>query len=209
MGKLSPASTSHLHVTRAEEILNKEAGWKALTGTTDFGTIAAAASSSSSSSSSSTSSHQLAFDIFVHQITALIGSYYVSLGGAVDALVFAGGVGEKSARLRSAVVQRVGCLGFEMDEERNQKLQPVSQTNNDNDSNDNNKDKDKDKKKHNGSDEDSGKVVRDVGRRRQDKDDDEKPGGGGGEKRVLVVETDEQFEMARSCAEKADLWTNE
>jgi acetate kinase len=45
VGKLSPASTKDLHISRAEEILNKQAGWKALTGTTDFRAIAAAASS--------------------------------------------------------------------------------------------------------------------------------------------------------------------
>ncbi|KAJ4295749.1 hypothetical protein N0V88_004451 [Collariella sp. IMI 366227] len=29
VGRLSPASTKHLHISRAEEILNKESGWKA------------------------------------------------------------------------------------------------------------------------------------------------------------------------------------
>lgn len=110
VGKLSPASTSSLHISRAEEILNKEAGWKSLTGTTNFETIA----------NSSDPSMQLAFDIFIDRIGGFIGAYYVSLAGRVDALVFAGGIGERSARLRSEVSQRIQCLGFSLDKTRNQ-----------------------------------------------------------------------------------------
>ncbi|PQE06399.1 acetate kinase protein [Rutstroemia sp. NJR-2017a WRK4] len=109
VGKLSPSSTSSLHISRAEEILNKESGWKSLTGTTNFGTIA----------SSSDPAMKLAFDIFVDRILGYVGSYYVTLHGQVDALVFAGGIGEKSDLLRKRVTDEVGCLGFEIDEERN------------------------------------------------------------------------------------------
>jgi acetate kinase len=38
--------------------------------------------------------------------------YHVSLRGGVDALVFAGGIGERSARLRGAVVDGLESLGF-------------------------------------------------------------------------------------------------
>ncbi|KAL4729800.1 hypothetical protein ACLX1H_001827 [Fusarium chlamydosporum] len=110
VGKLSPASTKHLHISRAEEILNKESGWKSMTGTTNFGVVA----------DSDEPSHRLAFDIFVDRIAGFIGSYFVSLEGRVDALVFAGGIGEHSAKLRSAVVNRVACLGFALDDASNQ-----------------------------------------------------------------------------------------
>ncbi|KAM0274403.1 hypothetical protein ACHAQH_007872 [Verticillium albo-atrum] len=109
VGKLSPSSTSELHISSAEEILNKESGWKALTGTTDFGVIA----------DSDDSSHKLAFDIFVDRVCGFIGSYFVSLGGKVDALVFAGGIGEKSIKLRARVGAQVACLGFEVDDALN------------------------------------------------------------------------------------------
>jgi acetate kinase len=109
VGKLSPSSTESLHISRAEEILNKESGWKALTGTTNFGTIA----------SSSDPEMKLAFDIFVDRILGYIGSYYVSLHGKVDALVFAGGIGEKSDLLRTRVTDEASCLGFEIDGELN------------------------------------------------------------------------------------------
>ncbi|KAF8541533.1 Acetokinase family-domain-containing protein, partial [Trichophaea hybrida] len=36
---LSRASTKDLHITKAEEILNKRSGWASLTGSTDFGEI--------------------------------------------------------------------------------------------------------------------------------------------------------------------------
>jgi acetate kinase len=111
VGKLSPSSTESLHISRAEEILNKESGWKALTGTTNFGTIA----------SSDDPKMKLAFDIFVDRILGYVGSYYVSLHGKVDALVFAGGIGEKSDLLRKRVVDEASCLGFEIDGELNNK----------------------------------------------------------------------------------------
>ncbi|KJZ71508.1 Putative acetate kinase [Hirsutella minnesotensis 3608] len=109
MGKLSPASTEQLHISKAEEILNTQSGWKALTGTTDFSIV----------SSPDEPQHRLAFDLLVDRICGFVGSYYVSLQGRVDALVFAGGIGEKCAKLRSAVADGAGCLGFAVDEKRN------------------------------------------------------------------------------------------
>lgn len=41
--------------------------------------------------------------------------YYVKLLGNVDALVFAGGIGEKGGQLRQAVIDKVACLGFGID----------------------------------------------------------------------------------------------
>lgn len=43
----------------------------------------------------------------------------MTLHGQVDALVFAGGIGEKSDLLRKRVTDEVKCLGFEIDEEKN------------------------------------------------------------------------------------------
>lgn len=112
-GTLSPASTKDLHISKAEEILNKQSGWKALTGTSNFADIA---------KQDAPDSHRLALDIFVDRIVGYVGNYYVKLGGQVDALVFAGGIGEKSAYLRKLVTARCACLGFSIDEERNNKL---------------------------------------------------------------------------------------
>lgn len=114
-GRPSPGSSKDLHVTRAEQILNKESGWKALTGTTDFGVVSKRASEGDEAA-------KLAFDVFVDRLIGYVGSYFVKLGGQVDALVFAGGVGEHGEALRSAVGEKVACLGFEIDGEKNKKL---------------------------------------------------------------------------------------
>ncbi|KAI0159540.1 acetate kinase [Xylariaceae sp. FL1272] len=150
--KLSHSSTKHLHISRAEEILNKESGWKALTGTTNFGEI---------TSDLKNPKFKLAFDVFVNRILNYVGSYYVALGGKVDALVFAGGIGEKSDVLRSAVVAQASCLGFEIDDSANAK--------------------------------EIEDVVQDIGKKEA-------------RHRTLVCLTDEQFEMARTCAEDDQLW---
>lgn len=108
--KLSPSSTKDLHISTAEDILNKQSGWKALTGTTDFSKIA---------DETAPDSHKLAFNIFIDRIVGYVGSYFVKLDGQVDALVFAGGIGEKSALLRSRVAGKCACLGFAIDEDKN------------------------------------------------------------------------------------------
>ena len=139
-GKLSTASAAEaqaseetgggggkMHITRAEEILNQESGWKSWAGTTDFGLLCSKAFPSSSSSSSKDTNEQeqalarLAFDILVSRIADFIAAYYIKLRGDVDALVFAGGIGEKGSLLRAAVVEKIGCLGFEIDGEANAK----------------------------------------------------------------------------------------
>ncbi|KAH7927913.1 acetate kinase [Leucogyrophana mollusca] len=125
----SPAHMSHdpslaqeVHITEAEDILNTKSGWKALTGTTDFGEITKNADISSPPSASSNSC-TVAFHLLLDRILHYVGAYYLALRGDVDALVFAGGVGEKSEQLRSAIGEAVGCLGFAaVDEGRNRKV---------------------------------------------------------------------------------------
>ncbi|KAF3037539.1 hypothetical protein E8E12_008374 [Didymella heteroderae] len=108
-GKPSHSSGTQMHITQAEEILNKKSGWQALTGTTDFGKISA----------SDKPEDKLAFDIFVDRIGNYVAPYFTRLDGKVDALVFAGGIGEKGDRLRKEVVRGVRCLGFEVDDTKN------------------------------------------------------------------------------------------
>ncbi|KAJ4319181.1 hypothetical protein N0V94_004054 [Neodidymelliopsis sp. IMI 364377] len=110
-GKPSHSSGTKMHITQAEEILNKKSGWQALTGTTDFGKISA----------SDRKEDKLAFDIFVDRIGNYVAPYFAKLDGKVDALVFAGGIGEKGDRVRKEVVRGVRCLGFEVDDEKNAK----------------------------------------------------------------------------------------
>lgn len=113
-GKLSQQGTKGMHITEAEQILNKESGWQALTGTTDFGVISQKAEDGDADC-------KLAFDLFVDHLINYIGGYYLKLGGKVDALVWAGGIGEKGAQLRKRVTEQAACIGFEIDEERNKR----------------------------------------------------------------------------------------
>ncbi|KAI8942143.1 hypothetical protein NX059_000232 [Plenodomus lindquistii] len=110
-GKPSRSSSEKMHITQAEEILNKKSGWKSLTGTTDFGAI----------SESEREEDVLAFKIMVDRVVNYVAPYFAKLDGDVDALVFAGGIGERGGKLRDAVVQGVRCLGFKLDEGKNRR----------------------------------------------------------------------------------------
>jgi acetate kinase len=61
----------------------------------------------------------LALEIFCSRIAQTVAAYAVVLGG-IDMLVFAGGIGEHSARVRSAVCGALEFLGVILDPSRNQ-----------------------------------------------------------------------------------------
>lgn len=155
-----------VHVTRAEEILNKQSGWKSLCGTTDFGTIvqrrnaALGSASAPDDPDAEDAAARLAYDIFVDRLLTFVGSYFVKLGGKVDALVFAGGIGERSVEIRESVVDGAECLGFGVDKGTNEGVKKV--------------------RKEGGE----GVKVIDISRKEQ------------GEKKVLVCWTDEQVRFA-------------
>lgn len=149
-GDLAPKATADMHLTTAEQILNQESGWKSMTGTTDFGAITSRAAEGDEWCA-------LAEEVLVDRLVGFIGGYFVKLGGEVDGLVFAGGIGEKGADVRKKVVERLGCLGFEVDGGRNEGLKGEG-------------------------------VVENIGVE-------------GGKYKVLVVQTDEQGEMARQAGE--------
>ncbi|GAX07062.1 acetate kinase [Secundilactobacillus pentosiphilus] len=66
---------------------------------------------------------KLAMDMFVNQVVKLVGGYYTEIGGA-DALVFAGGIGEKDPVIRQAIIDGLGVLGIKI----NQKLNEADHT---------------------------------------------------------------------------------
>jgi acetate kinase len=84
--------------------LEHESGTLGLGGSADMRDVVAAAG--------------LALDAYVHRLRAAIAAMAAALGG-VDALVFTGGVGERSARVRSLAVDGLGFLGLAIDEQRN------------------------------------------------------------------------------------------
>jgi len=60
----------------------------------------------------------LAADIVRYQIKKYIGAYTAAMGG-LDAVVFTGGIGEKSAELRRDVCANMEYLGIKLDNEKN------------------------------------------------------------------------------------------
>lgn len=110
-----------LHLQRAHElsaveldrILNCESGLLGVSGISgDMRKIEQAADSGNSRA-------RLAIDIYIHRLRQAISAMAASLGG-LDALVFTGGVGENSARIRGAVCGALKFLGLELDLTANQ-----------------------------------------------------------------------------------------
>jgi acetate kinase len=60
----------------------------------------------------------LAFDMFVHRLRFSIGAMLAVLGG-LDALVFAGGIGEHTPEVRAGACEAFGYMGLRLDDERN------------------------------------------------------------------------------------------
>jgi acetate kinase len=60
----------------------------------------------------------LAIDLFCYKIKKTIGAYAAVLGG-VDSVIFSGGIGERSAEIRSRILQGLEFLGIVIDENRN------------------------------------------------------------------------------------------
>jgi acetate kinase len=60
----------------------------------------------------------LALDVYIHRLRAEIAAMAAALGG-LDALVFTGGVGERSPEVRSLTVAGLAFLGVSLDDERN------------------------------------------------------------------------------------------
>ncbi len=61
---------------------------------------------------------ELAVRVYVESVRHYLGAFIVALGG-LDALVFTGGIGERSPEIRARVCAGLGFLGIELDEDRN------------------------------------------------------------------------------------------
>ena len=65
-----------------------------------------------------------AVELFCYQVRKWIGAFAAVLGG-LDTLVFAGGIGENAAEIRTRICGNLGFLGIELDESRNAASAPV------------------------------------------------------------------------------------
>jgi acetate kinase len=69
-----------------------------------------------------------AVELFCYQAKKWIGSFAAALGG-LDALVFAGGIGENAPRIRARICEGLGFLGIELSEQQNAETATVISTN--------------------------------------------------------------------------------
>lgn len=96
-----------------ETLLNRDAGLAALSGETgDMRQLQTAADKGDYDAG-------FAIEVFCLSIRKVIAAYAAVLGG-LDMLIFAGGIGEHSARVRSGVCEGLRFLGILIDEQRNQ-----------------------------------------------------------------------------------------
>ena len=91
--------------------LEHRSGLLGLAGTADMREILARAADGEAGA-------RLALDVYLHRLRASIAAMTASLGG-LDAIVFTGGVGERSAAVRAMAADGLGYLGLEIDTGRN------------------------------------------------------------------------------------------
>jgi acetate kinase len=100
-----------LSVTEMAEALEHDAGLKGLAGTQDMREVLARADAGDEPA-------RLARDVYVHRLRAGIAAMVAALGG-LNALVFTGGVGERSSEIRAQAAAGLLFLGVAVDGARN------------------------------------------------------------------------------------------
>ncbi len=117
-GDIDPGLLLHLlrvgefTLEQMESLLNRESGLKGLSGRSgDVRDLEKAAFEGDEAS-------KLALECFAYRVRKTIGAYAAALGG-VDALVFTGGIGERSPVMRNRICQGLGFLGLSLEDERN------------------------------------------------------------------------------------------
>jgi acetate kinase len=100
-----------LSAEKLADALEHRSGMLGLAGSTDMRDVVARARRDDPSAC-------LALDVYVHRLRAGIAAMAASLGG-MDALVFTGGVGERSSEVRARAAAGLGFLGVALDEARN------------------------------------------------------------------------------------------
>jgi acetate kinase len=86
-----------------DDLLNLRSGMIGLTGTNDMREIQRRAAAGDEEC-------RRALALYAYRVRKYIGAYAASMGG-VDAIAFTGGVGENSAEIRQACVERLDFLG--------------------------------------------------------------------------------------------------
>lgn len=99
-----------------EEALDRGGGLLALAGTPDMREVLRRMDEDDDRAS-------LAFEVYIHRLRGLVASMAAAING-LDALVFTGGVGENSVRVRTSAAEGLDFLGVKVDSARNENVQP-------------------------------------------------------------------------------------
>jgi acetate kinase len=110
------AADGRVAVDELEDQLNHGAGLRALAGTGDMKAVVDRAEAGEPDA-------VLALDVYLHRLRASIAAMAAAMGG-VDALVFTGGVGERSAVVRRRAADGLGFLGVAVDAAANEAAVP-------------------------------------------------------------------------------------
>lgn len=119
-GDIDPGLVLHLitalkmSATEVNEMLNHQSGLKGMSGRgSDVRELESAARAGDPLAA-------LALEAFAYRVKKYIGAYTAALGG-VDAIAFAGGIGEHSANLREQICRGLEGLNVRIDSARNQR----------------------------------------------------------------------------------------
>jgi acetate kinase len=118
-GDLDPAILEYVSVKEGlslrdvDSVLNKQSGLLGVSGlTADMRELLAEEDESSDRRA------RLAVDLFCYRVKKYIGAYLAAMNGA-DAIVFAGGIGENSPRVRQRICAGLDWLGVHLDDTKN------------------------------------------------------------------------------------------
>ena len=110
------AAKEGLSAQEVETLLNKQAGLLGISGLThDMRELI------DEERESDDRRAKLAIEIFCYRARKYIGAYLAAMDGA-DAILFAGGIGENSAKVRAQICEGMGWLGLELDADRNEQM---------------------------------------------------------------------------------------
>jgi acetate kinase len=105
-----------LGAEEVEHALEHESGLRGLAGDGDMRAVEAEAQRGDGEA-------RLALEVYLHRLRGAVAAMTAATGG-LDALVFTGGVGERSPLVRGAAAAGLGFLGVAVDEERNRGAAP-------------------------------------------------------------------------------------
>ncbi len=102
-----------LTINETEMLLNKQSGLLGISGlTNDMRELLAEAEESDDRRA------RLAIEIFCYRVSKYIGAYLAAMNGT-DAIIFAGGIGENSAPVRTKICENLNWFGITLDEAQN------------------------------------------------------------------------------------------